>query len=314
MTTLFVASTGGHLNELVTLAPRLVPRDDDILWVTHDTLQSRSLLGDSQTVFVPDLGSRDLPGTAAMALRAWRILHEYRPERVLSTGSSIAVAFLSTARTLGMACHYIESGTRVTGPSVTGRILQHIPGVHCYTQHAQWASGRWSCAGSILDGFEQEAVNAAPRLDRVVVTLGSWRQPFRRLIEHLIPLLPIGAEVLWQTGHTDVSGLVDRPTPWLSAAELHVAIRKADLVVTHAGMGAVLDALDAGRCPVVVPRVQEHGEQIDDHQVELAAELGRRGLAVVSEPGALTTAALLDAASRRITRSSDARPFLLAPP
>ncbi|SNR77568.1 glycosyltransferase [Blastococcus mobilis] len=314
MTTLLVASTGGHLNELVALAPRIVPRDDDILWVTQNTLQSSSLLGDQRTLFVPDLGSRDLPGTAVMALRAWRILRKYRPERVLSTGSGIAVAFLPTARTLGIPCHYIESGTRVTGPSVTGRILRRIPGVHRYTQHAQWASPHWSYAGSILDGFQHVAMDTPPRVRRVVVTLGSWRQPFRRLIEQLIPLLPDGVEVQWQTGHTDVSGLVDRPTPWLSAADLRSAVRRADLVVTHAGMGAVLDALEAGRCPVVVPREREHGEQIDNHQVELAAELGRRGLAVVREPDALTTTALLEAASRRIIRTRNPRPFVLAEP
>lgn len=311
MTTLLVASTGGHLNELVRLAPRLRPFDDDVLWMTNDTLQSRSLLGDARTVFVPYLGSRNPSGTALNALRAWRIIRQHRPDRVVSTGSGIAAAFLPTARTLRVACHYIESGTRVTGPSVTGRILERVPGVHCYTQHAGWASDRWSYAGSILDGFDQEEVSSQPQLRRVVVTLGSWRQSFRRLVEHLVPLLPPDADVLWQTGHTDVAGLVPRATPWLPAADLAVAVREADLVVTHAGMGAVLDALEAGRCPVVVPRRQVHGEQIDDHQVQLAAELGNRALAVVREPAALTSADLLEAAGRRTVRAADPHPFVL---
>jgi UDP-N-acetylglucosamine--N-acetylmuramyl-(pentapeptide) pyrophosphoryl-undecaprenol N-acetylglucosamine transferase len=311
MTTLMVASTGGHLNELVRLAPRLVPQDDDVVWVTNETVQSKSLLGDARTLFVPYIGSRNLTGTAANAARGLRILRRLRPGRVVSTGSGIALAFLPSARLQGIECHYIESGTRVTGPSATGRALERIPGVHRYTQHEHWASDRWLYAGSILDGFEQRVVDPEAQVRRVVVTLGSWRQSFRRLVERLVPILPPGAEVIWQTGHTDVTGLVDRATPWLPAVDLATAVQEADLVVTHAGMGAALDALEAGHCPVVVPRRQTHGEQIDDHQVQLAAELGRRGLAVVRDPEELTACDLLDAAARRIRRGEHARPFVL---
>jgi UDP-N-acetylglucosamine--N-acetylmuramyl-(pentapeptide) pyrophosphoryl-undecaprenol N-acetylglucosamine transferase len=308
MTTLLVASTGGHLNELVRLAPRFLPADD-VLWVTDETEQSRSLLDGAAVVFVPPVDSRDVLGTARAGGHALRILRGHRPDRVVSTGSAIAVGFLPVARALGIACHYVESGTRVTGPSTTGRILERVPGVHCYTQHASWASQRWRYAGSILDGFEPQTRDVPPPLRRVVVTLGSWRQSFRRLVEHLVPLLPPDCDVVWQTGHTDVTGLVARPTPWLGAHELEAAVRQADLVVTHAGMGAALDALEAGRCPVVVPRRQAHGEQIDDHQVQLADELGRRELAVIREPGELTPECLLEAARRCTVRADRPRPF-----
>lgn len=311
MTTLLVASTGGHLNELVRLAPRLAPVDHDVVWVTNDTVQSRSLLAGERTVLVPYTGSHNLPGTAANAVRAVGVLRRHRPDRVVSTGSGIALAFLPAARALGVPAHYVESATRVLGPSVTGRALQAVPGVHCYTQHPAWSSHRWASAGSILDGLEQRVATRTPRVRRVVVTLGSWRQSFRRLVEHLVPLLPDGAEVVWQTGHTDVTGLVAAPTPWLPADELAAAVAAADLVVTHAGMGATLDALEAGRCPVVVARSPVHGEQVDDHQVQLAAELARRGLAVVREPEALTAADLLDAAARVVERTDSPPPFVL---
>jgi len=312
MTTLLVAATGGHLNELARLAPRFTPLDDDLVWVTDSTVQSRSLLDGARIEFVPPLDSRDVRGTLATTGHALRILRRHRPDRVVSTGSAIAVAFLPVARALGIPCHYIESGTRVSGPSTTGQILQYVPGVRRYTQHRSWTSPRWHYAGSILDGFEPHPTGSEPEPRRVVVTLGSWRQSFRRLVEHLVPLLPTTADVVWQTGHTDVTGLVDDPTPWLDAATLARAIAGADLVVTHAGMGATLDALDAGRCPVVVPRRQAHGEQIDDHQVQLADELARRELAVVRTPEALTAADLRTATARRIARSNHPRPFRLA--
>jgi UDP-N-acetylglucosamine--N-acetylmuramyl-(pentapeptide) pyrophosphoryl-undecaprenol N-acetylglucosamine transferase len=306
MTTLLVASTGGHLNELLQLAPRLEPRDDDVVWATNDSIQSRSLLAGAEVVYVPYHGSRNLPLTALTGARASSLLRRARPDRVVSTGSSIALSFMLPARALSIPCHYIESGTRVTGPSVTGRVLAKVPGVHCYTQHPVWAGGAWSYAGSVLDGFTPRAVMSPPRIDRVVVVLGSWRQPFRRLVERLVEVLPSEAEVLWQTGHTAVDDLVPDARPWVPAKELQASLREADVVITHAGMGATMDALAAGRLPVVVPRLAAHGEQIDDHQVELATELDRLGLAVVRFPQDLTLADLHTAASRRVEQSATA--------
>ena len=53
-------------------------------------------------------------------------------------------------------------------------------------------------------------------------------------------------------------------------AELVAAVDQADVVVCHAGAGSLTMALAAGRCPVFVPRRVSVGEQIDDHQLELA--------------------------------------------
>jgi UDP-N-acetylglucosamine--N-acetylmuramyl-(pentapeptide) pyrophosphoryl-undecaprenol N-acetylglucosamine transferase len=311
VTTLLVASTGGHLTELVHLAPRLDPPDPHVLWVTNDTLQSRSILSGRDVVFVPYQGSRNVLMTLRNGGRAVSLLRRHRPDRVVSTGSGIALSFLPLARARGIPTHYIESGTRVLRPSVTGRVLEHLPAVHCYTQHRAWAGQRWAFAGSILDGFEARRMTAVPSLRRVVVVLGSWRQSFRRLVERLVEILPAEVETVWQTGHTDVSGLVDAPSPWLPARDLDALLRDSDLVITHAGMGASLDALSAGKLPVVVPREAAYGEQVDDHQTELARELDRLGLAVVRSPATLTGADLVAAAGWRVSRAASPPGFRL---
>jgi UDP-N-acetylglucosamine transferase subunit ALG13 len=153
----------------------------------------------------------------------------------------------------------------------------------------------------VLDGFEAAHVAHSEReISRVVVTLGTWSQTFRSLLERLVELLPPEVETVWQTGATDVLGLPIRAMPWIAPDELAIALREADLVVTHAGMGAALDALEAGKCPVVVPRRKAAGEQIDDHQVELGTELERRGLAIACAPSELTYDVLATAASRSV--------------
>ena len=119
MTTLLVASTGGHLAELHDLAPRLgvgVRR-----WVTFDSPQSRSLLEDEDVVFVPPTTSRDVVGVLRDLVIARRMVKAERYEHVISTGAAVAMAFFLPAAAAGIRCSYIESATRTDGPSLTGR-------------------------------------------------------------------------------------------------------------------------------------------------------------------------------------------------
>lgn len=314
MSSLLVASSGGHLAELHRLAPRLPPRLAPTVWVTNDSMQSRSLLHGEAVVFVPYQGSRNMSATAANALRAARILKRYSPASVVSTGSGIALAFLPLATALGATCHYIESGTRVRSPSVTGALLSRLPGIRCYTQHPERTARNWNFGGSVFEGFQVAPVAAPPAsIRRAAVMLGTWRQPFRRLVEHLLTILPPGVDTVWQTGFTDVSDLPIEAQPWLSPQQLSSAMSRADVVVTHAGMGTVLDALDAGRLPIIVPRRACFNEQVDDHQVELATALAARGLALARQPEEITNEQLLQAAAYGVTQPRPLPPFALLP-
>jgi UDP-N-acetylglucosamine transferase subunit ALG13 len=53
--------------------------------------------------------------------------------------------------------------------------------------------------------------------------------------------------------------------------------REARLVVCHAGIGSVSDALRLGRPLVVVPRLRRHKEHMNDHQLDLGRAVERRG-------------------------------------
>jgi UDP-N-acetylglucosamine--N-acetylmuramyl-(pentapeptide) pyrophosphoryl-undecaprenol N-acetylglucosamine transferase len=123
MATLLVAAIGGHLTELIDIATRL-PDDEDHnqrFWVTHDHPQSRSLLADETVTYIPDIGSKDVPGVLRNLPVARRLLQQHRPTRVISTGSAIALSFLPYLAARGVSSHYIESATRLAGPSLSGR-------------------------------------------------------------------------------------------------------------------------------------------------------------------------------------------------
>lgn len=310
--TLLVAVAGGHLEELVALRRRLVPIDDDVVWVTTDTAHSRSLLAGERCLFAPHARPRDAAATLATSRFAHEVLSSDRFGDVVSTGALIAVPFLTLARLRGARCHFLESAARLSGPSLSGRILERVPGVRCYSPYATWHRPSWLFRGSVFDGFAPSP-RVTPELRSVVVTVGTSGFDFGRLLARLAHVLPPACEVVWQTGSSQLpDALAARARPFLSAHELRAAMARADLVVSHAGVGSALAALGAGRAPLLVARRADHGEHVDDHQLEVAAELTRRGLATSCALDELDTATLLAAAARRVAISPFPPPFRLA--
>jgi UDP-N-acetylglucosamine--N-acetylmuramyl-(pentapeptide) pyrophosphoryl-undecaprenol N-acetylglucosamine transferase len=310
MTTLLVASNGGHLAQLFSLAGRLDGLDPDRLWVSFDCEQARTLLRGERTVFVPYIKERDLPGVVRTVGLARRIMREAgEVGAVVSTGSAIALAFLPYAVARGIEAHYIESAARVQRPSMTGRVLQHLPGIRLYRQYPTAVNGAWRYGGSVFDGFRASAGRSGG-VRRVVVTVGTDKG-FRRLVEAAAAILPRDVDVLWQTGHTPVDDLGIEARPFVPAGELDRAMRDADVVIAHAGCGSALAALKAGKYPVLVPRDPRHGEVVDTHQLEIARWLERRDLALWREPEALDLDAVERAAVRTVEPLDDLPPFQL---
>ena len=324
MTTLFLCTIGGHLEQLNALAGR-IPADGPSVWVTHDNYQSRALLAGRDVEFVPYVRERNVPDVVGCIPSAHDVWRRRSVTRVVSTGAGIALGYLPYLAARGVRCHYVESAARVTGPSRTGRVLEHVPGIRRYTQHAAWAGPRWHHRGSVFDDYEPAGGRRPPSgVLRVVVTLGTAEDyPFRRLVERLVPLLaPDGdlarrtglpVDVLWQTGCTPVGHLPIAAVPFLSGEKLATAVADADLVVSHAGVGSVLTALAAGHRPVLADRSAALGEFRDDHQHQIAVELQRRRLAVHRAPGELTVGDLVIALSSGVRRAGAPPPFELLP-
>jgi UDP-N-acetylglucosamine--N-acetylmuramyl-(pentapeptide) pyrophosphoryl-undecaprenol N-acetylglucosamine transferase len=312
---LLVCSVGGHLAELHTLVPRIPEAAGERLWVTFDTMQSRSLLAEEDVLYLDYTGPRDWRRILRHCGRARRLLIRGHPfEHAISTGSGIALSFLPWARLRGVPCHYIESYTRIEGPSATGRILGRLPGISTLTQHPRLAHGAWRHTGTVFDEYRAGAPSGGSRaIRRVVVTLGTMRDyPFDRLVLALRELLPAGCEVLWQVSCTDLPGFAPERRIDIPQRELAESIGEADLVIAHCGCGSAMTALAAGKLPLLVPRRAAFGENVDDHQAQLGAELARRGLAVVREVEELDSDALRLAASGSVLRAPLPPRFSLA--
>jgi UDP-N-acetylglucosamine--N-acetylmuramyl-(pentapeptide) pyrophosphoryl-undecaprenol N-acetylglucosamine transferase len=323
MSTLFVATAGGHLTQLVDIADRLTGDDHGVaIWATNENAQSRSLLAGRNAVFVPEVGTRDLLGAVRSQPVAVRLHREWKFSRVISTGSALAVGYLPYLAARGVRAHYIESATRLTGPSITGRLLSATPGIRLYTQYEHLAKGRWQYAGCVFDRFVATKQTDTPTIRRAVVAVGTMDDyAFRRFFDALAPILRPGGlleraqgspvETLWQTGCTPIDGLGIDTRPWVPAAELEAELTRADVVISHAGTGSALTTLTAGRLPILIPRDHAQREIGDGHQPLLARELDKRGIAIHREPDTVTVDDLIEAASYRVESSTSPKPFTL---
>ncbi len=319
--TLLVASTGGHLEQLIRLRERLGEDMGPFEWATFDGNQSRALLAGETVHYVGYIKPRDFGAVARDLPDAIRLIREGHYRAVVSTGSGIALPFFVAARLHGVPCHYIESAARSDGPSLTGRLLGALPGTRRYTQYEALATRRWAYCGSLFDGFAADAapaVSTEPQrpLSRVVVTLGTMPgYGFRSAVEQLTRLLPEvcapDVEILWQTGATDLSGLGVDGHDQIPATVLRDAMREADLVVAHGGIGSALNTLDSGRAPVLLPRRVSRGEHVDDHQVLICEQLDSRGIAVGREVEDLTVEDLWRAARTTVHSTTDVVPLEL---
>jgi UDP-N-acetylglucosamine transferase subunit ALG13 len=122
----------------------------------------------------------------------------------------------------------------------------------------------------------------------IFVTIGITK-PFDRLlsaIEHLDD-----PEIVVQCGAGDIRPAGARCVTYLTYDELVEHVRRARLVVSHAGVGTILTALANAKRPLVMPRLKRFGEAADDHQVELACRLAELGLVtLVENPNELAAA------------------------
>jgi UDP-N-acetylglucosamine:LPS N-acetylglucosamine transferase len=118
---LLVCSSGGHLLQLLSLRPAW--EGFARAWVTFDTSDARSLLRDEPVYAAHGPTNRNLKNLARNLAVAWRVVRRTRPAVVLTTGAGVGVPFAWVGRLLGARVVYVESFTRIDGPSLSCRLI-----------------------------------------------------------------------------------------------------------------------------------------------------------------------------------------------
>ncbi len=127
----------------------------------------------------------------------------------------------------------------------------------------------------------------------IVVVVGSTSIPFDRLLRG-VDTLGGDEPILVQRGPSTVEPAVGACVDFMPFEELVENIRKARVVITHAGVGTILVSLMSGKRPLVVPRLHRFAEAVDDHQLELGRRLAQEGLVTLVEDASQLGAAVRD--------------------
>ena len=274
------------------------------MWVTCESLQGESLLRGRRTLFVPYVAPRDAVRSATAFKRILTKV-DWRSEdftAAVTTGAAMGVAGLAVARLRRVPAYYFESVSRVNGPSLSGRLAGLDPGITRFCQYGHWATNGWHYRKSLFDTFTNVPKKPVAR-PRLFVTLGTI-QPYRfdSVVDAVLSTGLADSRTVWQLGATTRSDLPGTALTHMSASEFDQGCRDADVVVTHAGVGTLMNLFDLGISPVVAPRRAVRHEHVDDHQSQIAGLLRKQSIGNVTEVENLDSDAILAASGTAIMR------------
>lgn len=129
---LLVASTGGHLAQLVALRPMWSRHSRT--WVTFDKPDAQSTLQDEDVVHAYHPTTRNIQNLRRNWRLAREVVRERRPDVVVSTGAGVAFPFFVEARRRGIPTIYVEVYDRLDSTTLTGRLCRPLASRFC----VQW--------------------------------------------------------------------------------------------------------------------------------------------------------------------------------
>lgn len=111
------------------------------------------------------------------------------------------------------------------------------------------------------------------------ITVGNAKQSFNRffhLVDEVLDLLP--QPVLLQTGHNEYQNDKTQVKAFMEMEEFENAVKTSQVLIMHAGAGSIIHAVQMGKRPIVIPRLQKFNEHVDDHQLEFAERLAQNDI------------------------------------
>lgn len=125
----------------------------------------------------------------------------------------------------------------------------------------------------------------------IFVSLGTQDKPFNRIIDYVISLKENLKEIksekiIIQLGQTkllksDIERIESLENiiiyDMLKPEKMKDIIKDADIIITHAGVGTIMECLERNKEIIVVPRKVENLEHVNNHQEEIAFEMEKQG-------------------------------------
>ena len=120
----------------------------------------------------------------------------------------------------------------------------------------------------------------------IFVSLGTNDKSFSRLlveIDKQISLGNIKDDVIVQSGYTKYESDNMKIIDLMSMEEFLDNIKKCDVLITHGGVGTILDGIKCGKKILAFPRLNKYKEHVNDHQIEIINEFYKSGYILTGE-------------------------------
>ena len=121
----------------------------------------------------------------------------------------------------------------------------------------------------------------------ILVTVGTQKQSFNRLFDLIRNSKELKKEeLIVQRGYTKCNNSKRiKAFDFIPLDEMEEYISKADLVISHGGVGTIFSAIKKGKKVIAVPRLEKYGEHINDHQIEICEALENEGYILYYKDG-----------------------------
>ena len=99
----------------------------------------------------------------------------------------------------------------------------------------------------------------------ILVALGTQDKEFKRLlieVERLIQIGKIKGEVIAQVGNTKFKSDKMKIIEFTNPKEMNNLIKNADYIITHGGVGTIIDGINFGKKIIAVPRLNKYKEHV----------------------------------------------------
>ncbi len=120
----------------------------------------------------------------------------------------------------------------------------------------------------------------------IFVTVGTQKFNFNRLlkkIDEFVENKTITDSIFVQTGHCTYIPKNCEHAKFLAPQEMTQKFKDCSMVISHGGVGSILDALYLGKTVIACPRLATYKEHVDDHQKEICKKYGELNYIIYCE-------------------------------
>lgn len=125
---------------------------------------------------------------------------------------------------------------------------------------------------------------AEGEINMILVLLGTQNNSFHRLLEEIEKNIEngnINEDVIVQAGYTKFEPKTTKQTikifNTIPQKELDSLIEKANLVISHGGVGSMVTSNQKGKKVIAIARRKEYHEHVNNHQIETIEIFAKKG-------------------------------------